>query len=61
MNGEVFPLRLMGDLGRYSLETSSNLVTWLPLTMLTNLFGTVQFDDTASTSSLQRFYRVSSP
>ena len=57
-NPEVFPLRLTGELGRFSLEASSDLATWLPLATLTNLFGTVQFDDPMTADNPRRFYRV---
>ena len=36
----------------------TNLTGWMPLTTLTNDFGTVEFADGASTNLPQRFYRA---
>ncbi len=55
---EGFQMSLTGDFGaRYQLETSSNLVNWVPLAVLTNSYGTSQFLDPAASTLNRRFYR----
>ena len=47
--------------GGYTLQTSSNLVDWLPLVTLVNTNGTIQYLDTANTNRPQLFYRITAP
>jgi uncharacterized delta-60 repeat protein len=54
-------LILRGFPGMYSLESSPDLRTWLPLATVTNLTGTVEFADPEAALSARRFYRVIQP
>jgi hypothetical protein len=55
-NGLV-SVRLTGDVGtRFQIETSTNLVNWSTLTVLTNLVGSVQFSEAPTDAC--RFYRA---
>lgn len=50
---------LHGEIGlRYQLERSSDLSTWTPRTIVTNVSGTIQFDDPTILINTQRFYRA---
>ncbi len=40
------------------IESSSNLLTWLPVAAVTNTNGTVQVSDSTATNSAQKFYRA---
>jgi hypothetical protein len=42
----------------YQIETSSNLVNWVPLSAATNLGGAVLFSDEVPPSARTRFYRA---
>ena len=49
---------MIGSTGRvYLIDASANLVTWTNLRTFTNLTGTIQFRDAASTNQPRRFYR----
>jgi len=56
---EGFRFFLTGEFGAsYQVLGSVNLTNWLPLGVVTNPFGTVQFTDSAATNSAQSFYRA---
>ena len=40
------------------VQSSTNLTDWLPLTLLTNTTGSLQFQDPAPAAKFQRFYRA---
>jgi hypothetical protein len=42
----------------YTIEGSTNLVTWTTVTTLENTSGNLQFVDPEATTSNSRFYRV---
>ncbi len=49
---------VIGSTGRvYLIDASVNLTNWTTLATLTNLTGTIQFRDNASTNLPRRFYR----
>jgi hypothetical protein len=55
---EGFVLTLTGDFGgRYQISSSSNLLNWLAVGIVTNPFGTVQFLDTNAMNLTRRFYQ----
>jgi len=52
-------LKLQGEAGRtYSIETSTDLVHWVPWTNIVNSTGTMIVTDTASSNYPARFYRA---
>ena len=51
-------LVLRGWPGIYSLESSPDLVTWLPLATVTNLAGQAESTDVSPISQTRRFYRA---
>lgn len=52
-------LQVNGTAGAsYSIEASSDLKTWEPVAVATDLDGTLAFDDPAGEKRSQRFYRV---
>ena len=52
-------LTLDGDFGgAYRIDSSTGLVSWLPLMTVTNPYGNVQFVDPAATNLPRRFYRA---
>lgn len=54
------PLRLSGEFGGvFGIEASADLQQWSPLARVTNLFGTVQWNDTNALP--HRFYRAIAP
>ena len=54
-----FHLSLTTPLGAIlQVQSSTNLADWLPLALLTNLTGSVEFNDPAPPAQPQRFYRV---
>jgi hypothetical protein len=54
-----FRLLLTGEFGvAYQLLGSTNLTDWLPLSSVTNQFGTAQLMDDGATNSPTRFYRL---
>ena len=62
-NGEEFQLLLTGEFGRrYFIEATTNLApavpAWEPVATLTNVFGSVQFNDPLVTNRTQRFHRA---
>lgn len=59
-NGE-FELNIAGAPGVYTVLTSTNLVDWLELPVVTNYDGGILFIDRVSETFPQRFYRVSAP
>jgi hypothetical protein len=62
-----FQMLLTGDFGEsHTVQVTSNIVpgatAWTPVAILTNSFGTVQFNDVSVTNRTRRFYRtVTSP
>jgi hypothetical protein len=56
---EGFKLLLGGAPGSvYSIDASSDIVTWTNLAIVTNFTGSVQFDDPFPTNQAFRFYRA---
>jgi len=56
---EAFPLILTGELGGHvQIDQTVDLSTWTPLAILTNFYGTLQFNDSSLTNQSQRFYRA---
>jgi hypothetical protein len=54
-----FELSLTGEVGlSYTIEASSDLVTWTPVTTLTPANGTLNFTDPNGTNLGHRFYRA---
>jgi len=45
----------------YLVQSSSNLVDWIPAAIVPNTNGTALFSDPAATNSTKRFYRAVSP
>jgi len=59
---EGFRASVDGELGAsFTIEKSADLLQWMPLATVSNLLGTVQFQDQPSTNLDQRFYRVVLP
>jgi uncharacterized repeat protein (TIGR02543 family) len=59
ITSEGFSISLSGDPGVvYTIERSSDLVTWTPLATVTNDDGTVTFVDPETPYSAHRFYRA---
>jgi hypothetical protein len=57
--GNAFALRLHGpDECHYAIETTTDLLTWIPLKTNVVFDGSVDFIDTTSGVSPQRFYRA---
>ena len=57
--GGFFQLTATGDNGRaYRLESSTNLVTWVPIVTNTVSGGTATFTDSGGTGITLRFYRI---
>ena len=55
-------LKLTGASGyNYLVQSSTNLVDWLPAALLVNTNGTVLFADRAATNGSARFYRAMMP
>jgi hypothetical protein len=55
----AFRLLLSGQLGKaYAIETSSNLVDWVSLAVLTNVAGLMQIEDPKMATATHRFYRA---
>ncbi len=60
-NGTV-QLGLTGTAGdSYTLDVSSNLITWTPLATFNMTNGAILFSDTTASNSSTRFYRLTSP
>jgi len=58
-NAEGFHFLLTGEFGaRYQVEATSDLAIWSGLDTLTNIFGTVQFNDRSATNEGWRAYRA---
>jgi hypothetical protein len=54
-----FSFMIEGQPGdRYLIETSSTLSSWSILTTVTNISGSVQFNDPSATTETKRFYRA---
>jgi len=54
-----FRLLLTGEFGAaYQVLSSTNFDDWLPLSVVTNPFGTAQFTDATPTNAPYRFYRA---
>ena len=59
---EGFRFSLNGELGEiYSVQKTSGLTNWTTFVTVTNLFGTTQISDSASTNSDPQFYRAIKP
>jgi hypothetical protein len=59
IKAEGVSLTITGDFAaQYRIESSSNLVDWAALGIVTNDYGTSQFFDSGATNSPLRFYRV---
>ncbi len=57
--GGLFQMAASGDNGRaYRLESSTNLVLWIPLVTNTVSMGTATFTDSTAGGSALRFYRI---
>ncbi len=57
-----FQLTLVGTSGVTNIiQTSSNLTTWTPLSVLYNSNGLIQYNDLTATNSRTKFYRVLIP
>ncbi len=57
-NTDGYVLNFTGSMGSvYVIEASTTLTNWTTLATLTNLTGTIQFRDAASTNLPRRFYR----
>ena len=57
LNTANVPLQLSGEFGGvFVIEASADLQSWSPLATVTNVFGTVQWNDT--TGEAWRFYRA---
>ena len=57
-SSEEFQLILTGELGAaYQIDGSMNLTNWTALGTLTNVLGTVQFNDPSITNLNHRFFR----
>ncbi|HEY8241202.1 MAG TPA: hypothetical protein VIH35_07140, partial [Kiritimatiellia bacterium] len=46
---------------RYLVLASSNLVDWTPLTLVTNVTGTIEVTDPGAASAGHKFYRTVAP
>jgi hypothetical protein len=57
-NRGPFQLLLTGQMGkRFEIDRTTDLNTWTPLVILTNAYGTVQYNDPSLSNQIQRFYR----
>ncbi len=55
-------LDLIGETGaKYVIEISADLISWMPLTTLTNVSGSLRFVDQSATGIDRRFYRAVAP
>jgi hypothetical protein len=53
-------VELLGTTGSsYTLEASSNLMSWVPVASFTNFSGPIEYDDVTSNNFSARFYRLS--
>ena len=53
-----FQFLISGNYGaRFQVEGSTNLLDWIPLSILTNTYGSAQFFDSTATNSPNQFYR----
>lgn len=51
-------MAVLGEFGAaYNILSSTNLLDWSPVGVVTNTLGTVQFTDPGATNSPARFYR----
>lgn len=58
-SSDEFQLLLTGELGAaYQIDGSVNLTNWTALATLTNVMGTVQFNDSSITNLSHRFFRA---
>jgi hypothetical protein len=51
-------LQMLGPAGVWEIQSSSNLLSWQPITALTNRTGKLEYLDTSVTNAGQRFYRA---
>jgi uncharacterized repeat protein (TIGR02543 family) len=59
LRSEGMGLTLAGEFGtQYRIDSSSNLVDWAALGIVTNDYGTSQFFDSGATNLPLRFYRA---
>jgi IPT/TIG domain len=57
--GGAFSVTLPGNVGlTYQLQASSNLVSWVPLGLVTNVTGLIRYTDTNTAEFRSRFYRA---
>jgi len=64
LSGGIPSLTLLGAPGQtYGVQTSTNLINWVPLQNVTipSVFGLGQFSDSGATNYPHRFYRVVAP
>lgn len=58
LNEDGFRMAVLGEFGAaYNILSSTNLLDWSPVGVVTNTLGTVQFTDPGATNSPARFYR----
>jgi len=53
-----FQLAITGPPGVYAVLGSTNLAAWSPVSVATNLLGSVNFHDVTTSASPQKFYRA---
>jgi hypothetical protein len=54
-----FTLNFVGDAGAvFSIESSTNLIDWIPAGAVTNTTGSAQYDDNTAGTARYRFYRL---
>ena len=51
-------LQITGDPGAYELQTTSNLVNWSPVSVVSSVTNQISVKDSAATGSSRRFYRT---
>ena len=60
--GGSFRLTLIGEAGRsYTIQASTDLVTWISLTNFLSATGADQFTDLQTPNFSRRFYRAMTP
>jgi hypothetical protein len=57
---EAYEFTLAGPPGTYAIETSTNLIAWGKLTVVTNEFGSAAFTDVTPNLSPHNYYRARS-
>jgi len=51
-------LKMLGPVGVWEVQRSSDLSSWQPMLRLTNTTGQLEYLDTTATNTVQRFYRA---